>query len=78
MGFGFYEIGFECFLEVVVVIEVCVDGFLFRDGVSGSSWSMCHVVRSSFESLGERCFEIVIFNVDGSYCGIFCCMFVLC
>ncbi|GAB5543789.1 MAG: hypothetical protein SangKO_035490 [Sandaracinaceae bacterium] len=77
MGPGLYEIGLERPPEAVAAIEVRADGFLLRDGVSGSSWSTRHAVRSSFESLGERRFEIATYNADGSHRGTLRRTFVL-
>lgn len=68
-GEGVYEIGLERAPAEVAAIEVRADGFLLRDGVSGSSWSTRNAVRSSFETLGRRQFEIDTYEADGSHRG---------
>jgi lysozyme len=64
-----YEIGLENVPSDVAAIEVRVDGYLLRDGVSGSTRSTRRAVLSSFTTLGERELVIDTYNADGSHRG---------
>jgi len=61
-----YEIGLERAIAEVASIEVKADGFLLTDSVSGSTRSARGAVRSMFNQLGARSFEITTYNADGS------------
>jgi len=69
MGASLYEIGLERAPSSVAAIEVRADGYLLTDSVTGSARSGRHAVRSRFNTLGVRDFEISTFNPDGSWRG---------
>ena len=59
MGSRLYEIGLERAPQEVAAIEVVVDGqYLIADSVSGETMSSRFAVRHTFETLGERSFEL--------------------
>jgi len=65
-GEAIYEIGLERPPAEVAAIEVTADGVLLTDSESETSHSARLAVKSSFNQLGLRKFEISTFNADGS------------
>jgi hypothetical protein len=69
MGQNLYEIGLERASLGVASIEVRADGTLLTDGLSASTRSPRNAVRSNFNQLGPRAFELTTYNADGSLRG---------
>jgi hypothetical protein len=69
MGPALYEIGLERAPTAVAAIEVRADGYLLSDVVSSDVHSSRKAVRSSFNQLGMRNFDLTTFNADGSVRG---------
>lgn len=64
-----YEIGIENAPADAASIEVAADGFALTDSVTGEARTGRMAVRSEFNQLGPRTFEIDSYNVDGSWRG---------
>ena len=64
-----YEVGLEREPSEVAFIEVRADGFLLTDAETQTSQSTRNAVRSSFNTLGERHFDVATYNADGSLRG---------
>lgn len=69
LGAGYYDIGLERAPDGVAFIQVEADGYLLRDGVSGSTRPSRLVVRTHFSQVGARSFALSTFNSDGSLRG---------
>jgi hypothetical protein len=65
IGRRLYEVGLERAPDDVAAIEVRADGFLVTDAVSGEARSRRGAVRTMFNQLGERSFEITTYGADG-------------
>ncbi len=64
-----YEIGLERAPADVASIEVKADGFVLTDSVSGTTRATRGAVRSMFNQLGARSFEITTYGADGTLRG---------
>jgi hypothetical protein len=64
-----YEVGLERAPAEVAAVEVRADGFLLTDATSGTTRSTRGAVRSMFNQLGARSFEITTFAADGTVRG---------
>jgi hypothetical protein len=64
-----YEIGLERAPADVAAIEVRADGFLITDELSATTRSTRGAVRSMFNQLGARTFEITTYGADGEVRG---------
>jgi len=69
MGASLYEIGLERAPTGVAAIEVRADGYLLTDSVTGAARSGRNAVRSRFNTLGVRGFEISTYSPDGTWRG---------
>jgi hypothetical protein len=69
LGQGLYEIGLERAPLGVAGLEVRADGVLLTDGLTNSTRSERYAVRSTFNQLGPRLFELTTYNADGSVRG---------
>ena len=68
-GRRLYEIGLERAPAEVAAIEVRADGFLLTDDVTGETRVDRGAVRSMFNQVGARSFEITTYGADGAVLG---------
>ncbi len=69
LGAALYEIGLERPPTGLQAIEVRADGILLTDSVSGVTRVSRNAVRSRFNTLGSRRFEITTYNANGTVRG---------
>jgi len=64
-----YEVGLERAPAEVAAVELRVDGYLVKDGLSGETHVARGAVLATYSTLGEREFELRTFNANGTLRG---------